>query len=364
MAEEAGVTAGSGEAPAGPGGPLVVACLRHADLQPALDPVTGAVRPHAQAATAAPAEWAALEIALRVAQAWGGRVLAVTAGPPDAETVLREALAVGAEALRVQWPGPYPACMVHLDGEAYLAELAGDEQPLAVALAAAVRPMDPALVVCGDRSGDRGTGALPAFLAHELGAAQALGLVSLAADGDQLLIKRGLLAERQLLAERRLPAGRRERLRVPVPAVCSVEAAGIRLRRAPLPAVLAARTAVIPMVTAGPAAQPVRAGVPRPYSPRTHTVPGVPAGSARERLFALSAVLTRREPPVVVSPASADAAADALLGYLHRAGYALPVDPGPAAGPAFARNPALAGNPDPAADPDPAAGPGRKAGQP
>ena len=362
----------------------MVACLRHADLQPTLDPVTGAVRPHAQAATAAPAEWAALEIALLVAQAWGGRVLAVTAGPPDAETVLREALAVGAEALRVQWPSghgaggagaggagaAYPAGMVHLDGEAYLAELAGDEQPLAVALAAAVRPMGPALVVCGDRSGDRGTGALPAFLAHELGAAQALGLVSLAADGDQLLTKRGLLAERQLLAERRLPAGRRERLRVPVPAVCSVEAAGIRLRRAPLPAVLAARTAVIPVVTAGPAAQPVRAGAPRPYSPRTHAVPGVPAGSARERLFALSAVLTQREPPVVVSPASADAAADALLGYLHRAGYALPVDPGTAAGPAFARNPALAWNPGPAAepgpaaDPDPAAGPGRKAGQP
>ena len=61
----------------------MVACLRHADLQPALDPVTGAVRPHAQAATAAPAEWAALEIALRVAQAWGGRVLAVTATGRD-----------------------------------------------------------------------------------------------------------------------------------------------------------------------------------------------------------------------------------------------------------------------------------------
>ena len=249
-------------------------------------------------------------------------MLALSAGLPAAETVLREALAVGAGALRVEWPGgghrsDRPGShRGDRPGDGYLADLAGDEQALAAALAGAVCRQRPALVLCGDRSGDRGTGALPAFLAHDLAAAQALGLVSLEVDGDQLL------------AQRRLPGGWRERLRVPSPAVCSVEAAGVRLRRAPLPAVLAAQRAVIPVVTAGAAPRPMRVGSPRPYTPRTHAVPDVPAGSARERLLALSAVLTQREPPVVVSPASASAAGDALLGYLHRAGYAPPAGSG------------------------------------
>jgi electron transfer flavoprotein beta subunit len=316
-----------GAAHAGQDGPLIVACLRHTDLRPAVDPLTGAVRRQPHAATAAPAEWAALETALRIAQAWGGHVLALVAGPPAAEAVLREAMAVGAGALRLEWAGDghrdSQAGHGHSDSQAdggYLADLAGDEHSLAVALAGAVRGQQPALIMCGDRSGDRGTGALPAFLAHELGAAQALGLVSLAVDGDHLL------------AERRLTAGRRERLRVPVPAVCSVEAAGVRLRRASLPAVQTAQRAAVGVVTARAAPSPVRVGSPRPYAPRTHAVPDVPAGSARERLFALSAVLTHREPPVVVSPASAAAAGDMLLDYLRRAGYARRAEPARPAG--------------------------------
>src|SRR5690606_24030261 len=144
------------------------------------------------------------------------------------------------------------------------------------ALAAAIRdaagPAGPALVLTGDRSADRGTGALPAYLAHELGAAQALGLVALEAGDDHLI------------AERRLDGGRRERLRVPRPAVCSVGAAGVRLRRAGLPGVLAAATAAVPVAAAaegGPgrgvpgraaAAAKVTVGRARPYRPRARVV--------------------------------------------------------------------------------------------
>ncbi len=138
---------------------------------------------------------------------------------------------------------------------------------VARAVAAAVQVAGPpALVICGDRSADRGTGAFPAFLAHELGAAQALGLVDLqpAADG--------------VLVERRLDGGRRERLRVPRPAVCSVEGAGVRLRRASLPATLAAGRAAIPtapeygMALTG-RAEPMTAGPAVPYRPRTRVIP-------------------------------------------------------------------------------------------
>ena len=283
----------------GAAGPLIVACLRHCDPRPEVDPLTGAVHRYPRGAGASPGELAALELALRVAESWSGRTLAVLAGPPAAEATLRDALAAGADVLRVDWPD-----------KGYLDELGGDEHILAAALADAVRGEQPALVLCGDRSADRGTGALPAFLAHELGAAQALGLVSLAVDGDELL------------GERRLPAGRRERLRIPRPAVCSLEAAGLRLRRASLAAEMASRRAAIPVIAPVAPLPRVRIGAPRAYSPRTHEVPAAPAGSPRERLLALSGALTHREPPALIGPADPGRAADELLDYLHRSGYA------------------------------------------
>lgn len=285
-----------------PDGPLIVVCLRHTDPVPGLDAATGEIRPFPPAATAAAAEWAALELGLQVAGAWAGRVVAVTAGPPAAEATLRQALAAGAAALRVDTrPG---------DGApGFPAELVADEQALAIALATALGPDRPALVLCGDRSAGRGTGALPAFLAHELGAAQALGLVSVTVKGDHLH------------AERRLPGGRRERLRVIVPAVCSVEAAGTRLRRAGLAAVLAAGRAVIPVVTVPIPRPRSQAGPPRPYRPRVHAVPDIPAGPARARLLTLTGVHARREPRALIGPAPPGVAATELLGYLHRNGY-------------------------------------------
>jgi electron transfer flavoprotein beta subunit len=306
--------------PAPGGGPLVVVCLRHAAARPDVDLLTGAVRPPVHGAGPAPAELAALELGLRFAAAWHGEVLAVTAGPPAAEATLRDALAAGAaEVLRVDWPEAD-----YLDG------LAADEQALAAALAGALRPGRPALVLCGDRSADRGTGALPAFLAHELGAAQALGLVSLALPGGTpgpAAAEAGPAQEAGglgLVGERRLPGGWRERLWIGLPAVCSVEAAGISLRRAPLDAMLASRRAGVPVVRPAAAAAGSRdrliAGPPRPYRPRTHEVPAAPAGPARERLAELSGVLVQRDPPTLLGPATPEEAAAALLDFLRKTG--------------------------------------------
>jgi electron transfer flavoprotein beta subunit len=363
--------------PAAGGGPLVVVCLRHAAARPDVDLLTGAVRPPVHGAGPAPAELAALELGLRFAAVWHGEVLAVTAGPSAAEATLRDALAAGAaEVLRVAWPEAD-----YLDG------LAADEQALAAALAGALRPRRPALVLCGDRSADRGTGALPAFLAHELGAAQALGLVSLALPGDvsgspaanpgvgqrdpvtgdpsaaaagpevtqrdpeaddESAVTAGQgaagpatsggraaggsgLAQEDpeagrlgLVGERRLPGGWRERLWIGLPAVCSVEAAGISLRRAPLDAMLASRRAGIPVVRPAAATAGSRdrliAGPPRPYRPRTREVPAAPAGPARERLAELSGVLVQRDPPTLLGPATPEEAAAALLDFLRKTG--------------------------------------------
>jgi len=290
---------------------LVVACLRYCDPRPEVDPMTGAVSIDARSATSSAVDYAALEHALRLAELWGGRVLALVAGSAAADSLLREAMAAGADVLRVDWrAGPGHESDAG-SSEEYLEDLVADEGALAASLAAAIREVgEPALVICGDRSADRGTGALPAFLAHELGAVQALGLVSLTVDGGDLL------------GERRLPGGRRERLLIPRPAVCSVEAAGVRLRRASLPGTLAARHATVGVAAAGHLASSWRVwvGAPKPYVPRTQTV-AAPSGSPRERLLALTGALVQREQPTLVGPVDAVHGADELLAFLQRSGY-------------------------------------------
>nr|MDT0666476.1 hypothetical protein [Micromonospora sp. DSM 115978] len=88
--------------------PLVVACLRFTDLLPEVDPLSGAVRRDVRVAGFSPADLAALEHALRVAQAWSGRALAVCAGPPAADAALREVAALGVQVLRVDRHGSDP----------------------------------------------------------------------------------------------------------------------------------------------------------------------------------------------------------------------------------------------------------------
>lgn len=275
---------------------LIVALLRCTDLRAEVDPLTGAISRDPRTAALSAADGAALEHALRLGQAWGARVLALTVGGPEADGPLRDALALGAEVRRVPYQPPY------------VEELAVDERALATAIVAALGHERPDLVLCADRSADRGTGALPAFVAHALGIVQAPGLVSLELVGDELI------------AERRLDFGRRERMRVPLPAVCSVEGAGVRLRRASLPASLAAARAPIPLAHVPVPASSLRVLQARPARPRPRDLPA-PTGTSRERLLALTGALLEHEPPTVVGPLGAREAADVLLDFLVRQGY-------------------------------------------
>lgn len=306
-------------------GPMVAVCLAPADLRPEVDDLTGAVRADPRRSDLTAAESAALEHALRVAEAWGGWVLAVACGPPDIEVVLQQVAALGAGVVRVETgahalstePGPAPVSA---------GDLSGDPMAVAAALAAAIRRRGtPAMVFCGDRSAGPGVGAVPAFLSYELGIGQALGLVSVTPDGPG-----------RLLVERRLDGGWRERMAVRAPAVLSVEGAGVRLRRAGLAAVLDTCPAAVehdPGVPGAPGtagADPGspaagsgghrRVGVPRPYRPRPHPVPA-PEGDPHVRLLSLTGALSTREPARVVGPLDPAEAADELLSYLERFGY-------------------------------------------
>jgi electron transfer flavoprotein beta subunit len=272
---------------------VVAVALKCVDLRPEVEPLAGTVRHDGRSSGYSPADAAALEWALRLGEAWQLPVTAITAGPPGAEVVLRDAAAFGvAQLVRVP---------------------AGADAPSeAIALALGSRLGDAVVVCCGDYSADRGSGSVPAFLAGQLDAAQALGLTGLAPG------ERG-----DLVAQRRLDGGRRERLRVSAPAVISVEPGAARLRRAPLSGLMAARRASIETAATDAAADHCRrVHVLRtaPYRPRPKTLPPPPGPSSRDRLLALTGALAERTPPRVVRAAPGDAA-DELLRYLKDQGY-------------------------------------------
>jgi len=291
---------------------VIVAALSWSWRETEVDPLTGAMRANLRDRGPNVSERAALEHALRLAERWDAQVVAASVAPAEADEMLRDALAVGAaQALRVEparWMArPRPVGLV------------GGERESAAALAAALRQRYgvPDLVLCGDLAADRATGSFPAFLAASLGAAQALGCVRLES-----------LDGRVLRAYRRLDGGRREVLLVRPPAVVSVEAAGVRLRRAGLPATLAGKDAEITMAStpAAAAARRIRIIGAHPYRPRPRELP-VPTGTALRRTLELTGALVQRTPPTVVGPLPPDQAASELLAYLRRYGYLAAADP-------------------------------------
>jgi electron transfer flavoprotein beta subunit len=297
---------------------VIVAALSWSWRETEVDPLTGALRANLRDRGPNVPELAALEHALRLAERWDAQVVAASVAPAEADEMLRDALAVGAgQALRVEparWMArPRPVGLV------------GGERESAAALAAALRQHYgvPDLVLCGDLAADRATGSFPAFLAASLGAAQALGCVRLEP-----------LDGRVLRAYRRLDGGRREVLLVRPPAVVSVEAAGVRLRRAGLPATLAGKDAAITVAStpAAAAARRIRIIGAHPYRPRPRELP-MPTGTALRRTLELTGALVQRTPPTVVGPLPPDQAASELLAYLRRHGFLAAADPaGPKAG--------------------------------
>jgi len=272
---------------------VIAACLKWVDRRPQVDPLDAHVSIDARTAGMSAADAAALEWALRSGQAWGQPVLAVTAGPAAADDVLREALAAGAaRAIRVD------------------VDISAPSEVVAGVLAAELLAAGVTTVWCGDHSLDRGSGSVPAYLAAELGVAQALGLVAVELGNAH-----------DTTALRRLDGGRRERLRVAGSGVLSVEGATARLRRAPLPAAMAARTAPID-VRAGPVSSPAPDAVLRPFRPRPRVL-SAPSGDALERIAALTDTgATKGHSEVVVLDAAAAAAR--ILEALGTWGYLTP----------------------------------------
>jgi electron transfer flavoprotein beta subunit len=171
--------------------------------------------------TVSPHEECAVEEAVRLTAADGGRSVVLTLGPDEAVEQLRDAISIGMR----------EAILLATDGEEWGA------QATAAAIAATIETERDAgrgfdLMLFGNEAADTGDYQVPIRVAHALGVPVATGIKSLTVDGDSVLATREY-------------AGAVETYRLPLPAVVSVRE-GINLPRYPsLPGRIKAKKAQI-----------------------------------------------------------------------------------------------------------------------
>ncbi len=278
----------------------IVVCLKWVPLRPDIDLLSGPPSDDQRFGGSSAADLAALETALRLAKHGAQPVTVVTVGGSVADPMLRRALAAGAKrAVRLD-PGPPGPDSAGPDSSEVARLLAG--------LCASA-----SFVVCGSYSLDRGSGSVPAFLAGQLGAAQALGLVSVEQDE--------LETDGSLMATRRLDHGRREQLSITSPAVISVEPF-VELRRASLPSVLQAAEATVEVRSVSAGADQLPLGQVHPFRPRAKVV-APPIGKSGDRVAALAGLNEEQTPPQLLQLSPAEAAVVAAR-HLRRWGYTQP----------------------------------------
>jgi electron transfer flavoprotein beta subunit len=200
----------------------IAVCLKYVP-DPAtieVDPLTGAIDSVRTLYMLNPADRAALEMALRL-RPKTGTVQALTVGPPEAEAVLRDALAVGADSVLRLWDDSHEYTKPHITSLLLATALQLEELP--------------DLILLGSRSVDRGSGKIPALLAEHLN-------YPVATDVTFFEIE-----EQSVLIQRRLSRGARAEGEMTLPAVLGLEEGVAQLRYASLPGLIAAQQATIPV---------------------------------------------------------------------------------------------------------------------
>lgn len=302
---------------------MIAVCLKWVDQRPE-GSSTGQPEPDSRFAGVSGADRAALEWALRCGEAWPDQtVVAFSVGPLPADAVLRDALAVGASrAVRIEASFAAPS--------RFVARCLAAEISAVAEISAGADGQN--LVICGDYSLDRGTGSVPAFLAAELGYAQALGLVGLTIDrandhsandpgsNDHGANDHGSAISIEAL--RRVDGGRRDRLAIRAPAVISVEGSTALLRRAPLRGLLDQRP--IEVVTPALAPEHPTTGTSRPFRPRPRMLAAPIGPTALDRVKVLTASGTAAAVHGDAITLDPQAAADRILDALAQWSYLQP----------------------------------------
>ena len=133
----------------------------------------------------------ALEEALKIKDADGAEVVAIGIGPARAAQALKTCLATGADRA------------FHLADEAFSG---GDAWSNATALAAAIRPENADLVMCGLQADDDNQTQTPVILAEILGIPHASGVMKMEKTGSGLRVERELEGDRREVIDLPLPA--------------------------------------------------------------------------------------------------------------------------------------------------------------
>jgi electron transfer flavoprotein beta subunit len=204
----------------------------------------------------------ALEEGLRLRERHGGEVVVCSAGPGRVTSVIREALARGADRA------------IHVQGD----DLASaDAFAVAEALAAAIKDERFDLVLAGLQSDDQGFGQVGVVLAERLGIPHATIIMDVQVDGQTLKVKR------------ELESGWFQFVSMPLPALLTIQSGINQLRYATLKGIMAAKKKEIRAVPA--AAGAARTRIVDLYAPQkakqTQMIGGSPADAARQLVKAL-----------------------------------------------------------------------------
>ena len=176
----------------------------------------------------------ALEEALRLREKHGGEVVVCSAGPVRVQTVIREALARGADRA------------IHVEDDALAS---ADAFVVAEALAAAMKEEAFELVLTGLQSDDQGFAQTGVVLAERLGLPHATIVMD---------VQVGAPAAGQVRVKRELEGGWFQWVAMPLPAVLTIQSGINQLRYATLKGIMAAKKKDIRKAAVPPAVEPLQ----------------------------------------------------------------------------------------------------------
>ena len=205
----------------------------------------------------------ALEEALRLKEKHSGEVVVCSAGPARASSVLREALARGADRA------------IHVEADSLAS---ADAFVIAEALAAALREEKFDLVLTGLQSDDQGFGQVGVVLAEKLGMPHATIIMEVQAGPSTGS------GQANLRVKRELEGGWFQWMTLPLPALLTIQSGINQLRYATLKGIMAAKKKEIRKVTPAAAASPAQKILAIHFpekGKKTQMLPGSPAEAAK-----------------------------------------------------------------------------------
>ncbi len=209
----------------------------------------------------------ALEEALQLKEKHGGEVVALCAGPIRAQQTIREALAKGADRA------------IHIE-TGKLTEF--DTLGIARLLAEEAKAENPDLILTGLQSDDLGYGQTGVVLAEAMGLPHSTIIM-------QISIMQGEAAGSSLdsgqagiRVKRELEDGWFQHIRMPLPAVLTIQSGINKLRYATLMGIKKAKTKEIRVVQAASPAAPATVAIARVYAPQKSRQAQIFEGDAKE----------------------------------------------------------------------------------